>query len=642
MILNNLNDKQKLAVSNKNKKILVIAGAGSGKTKLLVHRIAWLTKIKCYSSSSIIAVTFTNKAANEMENRIKNIIGHQKKMWIGTFHSIAYRILSIHYKEANLPKNFQIIDNNDQLRLLKNLIKSINIDEKLYSSQKVMNYVNKKKNKGLQPSDIKLFNLQNNTLLKIYFEYQKVCDRSGLLDFGELLIRVYNLFLKNSKILNYYQKRFINILIDEFQDTNDIQYSWIKLFISKNTNIILVGDDDQSIYTWRGAKAENINFFLKDFPDTEIIYLEQNYRSTNNILNTANHLISHNKKRFQKKLWTNSSNGENITIYYSFNEFDESNFIVKKIIELKKHGGQLKNYAVLYRNNFQSRVLEEILIKNNIKYNVYGGTGFFYRQEIKNAIAYFRLIFNFNDDLAFERIVNIPKRGIGKNTIEKIKNFAKEKKITLWKSSNKLIKKELLSKRIILLLKNFFSLIEKLKKEIKGLSLAIQVDLIIKSSGLLSFYKKEKEGQIRIENLKELVNAASQHNELLKNVHPLQSFISQISLDINQQNDQNNIIDSLKLMTIHTAKGLEFEQIFMIGLEEGLFPSYMSLYDSKKLEEERRLAYVGITRAIKKLTITHSKSRFVYGKIKNLPKSRFISELPKECIEKVSFKINFE
>lgn len=648
LLLKNLNNKQKLAVSTKNKKTLVIAGAGSGKTKLLIHKIAWLTNIENHSYFSILAVTFTNKAAKEMNDRAKKLIfsidDNYQNMWIGTFHSIAYRILRKHYIEANLPINFQIIDNNDQLRLLKNIIKSIKLDNKIYSPEKSISYINKKKNEGLKPINIKNINKKDDLWLKIYFLYEEICERSGLIDFSELLIRVYELFLQNTKILSYYRNKFTNILVDEFQDTNYIQYSWLKLLISKNTNIILVGDDDQSIYTWRGAKIENIRYFLNDFPDTKIIYLEQNYRSTNNILNAANHLIANNKNRFNKKLWTNCHNGEEITIYNSYNELDESNFIIKKIISFKEEGGFFNDCAILYRNNFQSRIVEDNLLKYNIPYCIYGGTKFFDRKEIKDALAYLRLIINHKDDIAFDRIINLPPRGIGNKTIQLIRKISKENKITLWCAVNVIIKKNLLSKKIITSLKNFLKLILSLKKEIKEISLKKQTNTVIIKSGLLDFYKKEigEKGIIRIDNLKELVSAASQHINDQNNMTPLQSFITKVSFDVDNIN-KDEYQNSVKLMTIHTSKGLEFKQVFIIGMEEGIFPSYMSIYESSKLEEERRLAYVGMTRAIKKLTMTYSKNRVVYGKIKNLSKSRFIDELPIQCIEKINFlkKINF-
>lgn len=572
-----------------------------------------------------------------MINRVNKLIidDRKNKICIGTFHGIAYRILNIHYNACKLIKNFQIIDNNDQLRLIKKVIKLHNIDFQKYSPDQALSYINKNKNKGLKPEKIlPINNIEKNIWLKIYFSYQELCERSGLLDFGEILIKVYELLLNNSQILNVYKKRFNNILIDEFQDTNDIQYQLIKLLICKKTKVLIVGDDDQSIYTWRGAKVDNINLFLKDFPDAKIIYLEQNYRSTNNILNAANSLIANNKNRFNKKLWTKCSNGELINLCGTSNEKNEAQFVINQIISLKNKGGSFKDCAILYRNNFQSRVLEEILLKNKISYYIYGGIRFFSRAEIKHALAYLRLIVNHKDDSAFERIINIPPRGIGKSTIQIINNNAKEKKISLWDSLKDLIKQCFLPKRSHFAIKNFFDLIKSLKKEMISLPLNIQTDLVIKKTGLVKYYDKEK---IKLENLEELVNAAKEYTSY-KNVQKkeefnlLKDFLIQNILedDIDDKKNPN----SVKLMTIHTAKGLEFNEVFIVGLEEGLFPSFMSRKNSKKLEEERRLAYVGMTRAIKKLTLTYTKSRLIYGKIKNLSRSRFIDEIPLSCLKK--------
>lgn len=584
-----------------------------------------------------MAVTFTNKAAKEMINRINKLITNDKKknICIGTFHSIAYRMLNIHYNACNLNKNFQIIDNNDQLRLIKKIIKLNNIDIQKYSPDQAISYINKNKNKGLKPTNIiPLNNIEKKIWLKIYVSYQEVCERSGLLDFGEILIRVYDLLLNNSQILNSYKKRFKNILIDEFQDTNDIQYHLIKLLVCKETKILIVGDDDQSIYTWRGAKIDNIYLFLKDFPNAKIIYLEQNYRSTNNILNAANSLIANNKNRFNKKLWTKCSNGELINLCSTLNEKNEAQFVINQILSLKNKGGSFNDCAILYRNNFQSRVLEEILLKNNVSYCIYGGIRFFDRAEIKNALAYLRLIINNKDDTSFERIINLPPRGIGKSTIQIINKHAKEKKISLWNALKNLIKTFSLNKRTRFAMEKFFNLINNLKKEIKLLPLNLQTSLVIEKTGLIKFYSKEK---IKLENLEELVNATKEyinnnHQQINEEFSFLKDFLIKNILE--DEKDYKKNYNSVKLMTIHTAKGLEFNQVFIVGMEEGLFPSFMSRENITKLEEERRLAYVGMTRAIEKLTLTYTKSRFIYGKIKNLSRSRFIDEIPNSCLKK--------
>lgn len=630
-----LNSKQKEAVMSKYNRTLILAGAGSGKTRVLIYRILWLLKVKKYPSSSFITVTFTNKAAEEIRHRIKKIFNkNQDKMWIGTFHGIANKILRIHYKNSNLPKNFQIIDKDDQLRLIKRVMKNMNIDEKKWTYKQVICFINNKKNQGLYPINLNNNDKLSNLILKkIYDKYQKTCNLSGLVDFSELLLRAYNLWKKNPEILDKYRKKFKNILVDEFQDTNKIQYKWIRLLAGKYGKIMVVGDDDQSIYGWRGAKLENINKFINDFSDLNIIRLEQNYRSTSNILKAANYLISHNNKRFIKNLWTNSSRGKLITLYCANNENDEAQFIVNKIkTKKKKYNKSLKDFAILYRNNAQSRVIEEELLKNKLPYYIYSGIRFFERKEIKDILSYLRLIINLDDDSAYERIINIPSRGIGECTFKKILKFSKEKNLTLWKSSIFLINNNLLSDRAIIAIKNFLKLILKLKKDIKNLTPKMQIILVIERSGIKKMYQKEKKKEKRnerIENISELVTAL--HNFSLKNKEkfPLKSFISYASLE---ENNKNNI-NAIQLMTLHAAKGLEFPQVFIIGMEEGIFPSIMSLENNINLEEERRLAYVGITRAMEKLTITYAKIRFKYGKENLCKPSRFIDEIPLNCIK---------
>ncbi|CUR53411.1 DNA helicase II [Serratia symbiotica] len=645
-IFKNLNEKQREAIEILHCNLLILAGAGSGKTKVLIHRIAWLLSVKNCLPHSIIAVTFTNKAANEIRYRIKNLIDiNTNNIWIGTFHGLAHRLLRMHYIEANLPKDFHVIDNDDQLKLLKKIIKSLNINEKKWTAQKAMWFINNKKDLGLRPNKIKIYNnLLTTTWLKIYKTYQEICDRSGLVDFSELLLRAYELWLNQPYILNQYRKRFTNVLIDEFQDTNSIQYAWIYLLANNNSNIMIVGDDDQSIYSWRGAKIENIQRFLQDFPNVITIRLEQNYRSTKNILKSANHLISYNKNRMGKNLWTNKKIGEPISIYSALNEFDEALFVKNNIKTWENKGGKLKDCAILYRNNTQSRVLEDILLQNSISYQIYNGQRFFERKEIKDAIAYLRLISNRNDDAAFERIINTPTRGIGEQTLNIIRKIANENKITLWKATNKILNKNTVTHYIISSLKRFTELINSLESNTTNMPLHIQTHKIIHDSGLFMMYQKEQNenSKTRIENLKELITSTYQFalkiNIYNKNLIPLQEFLSYSTLGI-IENKQNTTQNSVKLMTLHSAKGLEFPLVFIVGMEEGIFPTKMSWNENIQLEEERRLAYVGITRAMYKLILTYTEVRSLYGKKVYYQPSRFINELPKECIKKIK-KIN--
>ncbi|BAP58381.1 UvrD-helicase domain-containing protein [Candidatus Tachikawaea gelatinosa] len=633
-----LNQKQKEAVLSQAKNLLVLAGAGSGKTRVLVYRIARLISEK-NNINSIMAVTFTNKAALEICNRIKKIKilknFERKEMWIGTFHSLSYRLLRIHYSDADLPKNFQILDRDDQLSLLISIIKEMNIDEKKISINKILSYINKRKDEGKRTYHIQCQSeLMNLTLLKIYKKYEEICKNSGLVDFSELLLRTYELFLKKPYILKYYRKRFSNILIDEFQDTNGIQYQWIKILAGKKSNIVVVGDDDQSIYGWRGAKIENVQHFINDFKNTQIIRLEQNYRSTKNILNLANTLILNNNNRLTKKLWTNDIKGELIKIYCAKNEVDEADFLIYEINNWIEKGQFLKDCAILYRNNVQSRVVEEALIKNHIPYCIQGSMRFFEHQEIKYALAYLRIIFNKNDNLALEKIINVPARGIGLQTFNLIIQQSKQKNLTFWKTIKFLLISNILTKKAFVSLENFYKLINSLSQELINVPLYIQTKTVIKKSGLWCMYEKKKETS-RIENLKELITATNQFNYEDKTMTPLQAFLAYTVLySTENKTDQ----ESLKLMTIHASKGLEFKKVLVIGLEEGTFPK--KTYENNELEEERRLAYVAITRAMTQLTLSYSETKIIYGKKKFLEPSRFIKELPKAYLKPSPFKKN--
>lgn len=642
-LLTGLNDKQRDAVAAPRSNLLVLAGAGSGKTRVLVHRIAWLLMVENSSPFSIMAVTFTNKAAAEMRHRIEHLIGtRQGGMWIGTFHGLAHRLLRAHHLDANLPQDFQILDSEDQLRLLKRLIKALNLDEKQWPARQGMWYINGKKDDGLRPQHIESYgNPVEQTWLRIYQAYQEACDRAGLVDFAELLLRAHELWLNKPQILQHYRERFGHILVDEFQDTNRIQYAWIRMLAGDTGNVMIVGDDDQSIYGWRGAQVENIQKFLDDFPGAQTIRLEQNYRSTGNILKSANALIENNAGRLGKKLWTQDGDGEPISLYCAFNELDEARFVVSRIKAWQDQGGSLNHCAILYRSNAQSRVLEEALLQISMPYRIYGGMRFFERQEIKDALAYLRLLANRQDDAAFERVVNTPTRGIGDRTLDVIRQAAREHQLTLWQSTRKLLQENVFAGRAASALRRFIELIDAMASETAEMPLHIQTDRVIRDSGLRQMYEQEKgeKGQTRIENLEELVTATRQfsYEESDEDLMPLQAFLAHAALEAGE-GQADAYQDAVQLMTLHSAKGLEFPQVFIVGMEEGMFPSQMSLEEAGRLEEERRLAYVGVTRAMHKLTITYAESRRLYGKENYHRPSRFVGELPEECVEEVRMR----
>lgn len=642
-LLENLNDQQREAVAATRGNVLVLAGAGSGKTRVLVHRIAWLLAVEHCSPYSILAVTFTNKAAAEMRHRIEHLIGsHHNGMWIGTFHSLAHRLLRAHYLDANLPQDFQILDTEDQYRLLKRLIKALNLDEKQWSPRQAMWYINAKKDEGIRPQHIETYGNKTESIwLMIYKSYQDACDRAGLVDFAELLLRAHELWLNKPQILEHYQQRFSNILVDEFQDTNSIQYAWIRLLAGQHNSVMAVGDDDQSIYGWRGAQVENIQRFLNDFPAAKTIRLEQNYRSTGNILTAANGLIANNRGRLGKDLWTEGEKGELISLYCAFNELDEARFVVNRIKTFHDNGGSLSDCAILYRNNAQSRVLEDALIQASLPYRIYGGMRFFERQEIKDALAYLRLIANPNDDTAFERVVNTPTRGIGDRTLDVIRYAARDRQTTLWQTANALLQEKVITGRAASAIQRFIELIGALTLETNELPLYIQTDRIISDSGLRSMYEQERgeKGQARLDNLDELVTAARQfsYQDEDQDLMPLQAFLSHAALEAGE-GQAEAYQDAVQLMTLHSAKGLEFKCVFIVGVEEGMFPSQMSCEDDGRLEEERRLAYVGITRAMEKLTLTYAENRRLYGKETSHRPSRFIAELPEQCIEEIRLR----
>ena len=648
LLLDDLNDKQREAVAAPIGNYLVLAGAGSGKTRVLTHRIAWLIGVENVPESNILAVTFTNKAASEMRHRIESTLFQTSNhsmfgMWVGTFHSIAHRLLRSHYLDADLPQDFQIMDSEDQVRLLKRLLKLHNIDEKHFPPKHVAWYINAQKDKGNRAKDIEHHNdLNEKKLVEIYQLYQEACDRAGLLDFAELLIRTYEMLKKKPLILQRYQQRFQHILIDEFQDTNNIQYDLIRLLAGDSGKVMIVGDDDQSIYGWRGAQVENIQKFLKDYPKAETIRLEQNYRSTGHILSAANELIANNDNRLGKNLWTASGNGDPVEIYCAFNELDEARFVASQIQQWKEDEGSYSECAVLYRSNSQSRVIEEALIQANIPYRIYGGMRFFERQEIKDALAYLRLIANRQDDAAFERVVNTPPRGIGDRTLDTIRQITRTRSITLWQAVQIALQEEQLSGRSASALLRFVELINAMDEETSEMALAEQTDFVIKKSGLYEMYKQEKgeKGEVRIENLEELVTATKQFTppEEAEELTPLTAFLTHASLEAGEAQASPHQ-EYVELMTLHSAKGLEFPRVFMVGVEEGIFPSGMS-FDEGRLQEERRLAYVGITRAKRKLTISYAELRRLYGKEERHIPSRFIAELPEENIREIRLRGN--
>lgn len=642
-LLESLNDKQREAVAAPRSNMLVLAGAGSGKTRVLVHRIAWLLAVENASPFSVMSVTFTNKAAAEMRHRIEELVGTSEGgMWIGTFHGLAHRLLRAHHLDAGLPQDFQILDSEDQIRLIRRLIKAMNLDEKQWPAKQGCWYINGKKDEGLRPQHVESYgNPVEATWLRIYQAYQEACDRAGLVDFAELLLRAHELWLNKPAILQHYRDRFTNILVDEFQDTNSIQYAWVRMLAGDTGKVMIVGDDDQSIYGWRGAQVENIQRFLKDFPGAVTIRLEQNYRSTNNILKAANALISHNSDRLGKNLWTDGEDGEPISLYCAFNDLDEARYVVGRIRQWHENGGALADCAILYRSNAQSRLQEEALLQAALPYRIYGGQRFFERQEIKDALAYLRLISNRHDDAAFERVVNTPTRGIGDRTLDVVRQTARERELTLWESCGVLLEEKALAGRAASALGRFLELINLLAQETDDLPLHVQTDRVIRDSGLRAHYEQEKgeKAQARIENLEELVTATNQfsYQDADEGLTPLQAFLSHAALE-SGEGQADRYQDAVQLMTLHSAKGLEFPQVFIVGVEEGMFPGMMSMEESSRLEEERRLAYVGVTRAMQKLTLTYAETRRLYGKEVYHRPSRFIGELPPECVEEVRLR----
>ena len=637
-ILEALNDAQRQAVTAPAEPLLVIAGAGSGKTRVLVHRAAWLIDVEGISPQSLLAVTFTNKAAAEMRHRIEALLDIPvNHLWVGTFHGLAHRILRRHWREAGLPQSFQIIDADDQLRIIKRLVKGLEIDDDKWAPRQVQYFINAQKDEGLRPQHLDdEGDADRQQFISLYQGYQEICDRGGLVDFAELLLRAHEVWRDNAELLQHYQRRFSHLLVDEFQDTNAIQYAWLRLLAGKEGIPFVVGDDDQSIYRWRGARVEHINQFQKDFPGASVVKLEQNYRSTATILEAANAVINNNTSRMGKKLWTEGAEGEPIRVYSAYNERDEADFIIGKLRDWSDQGNARADAAVLYRSNAQSRVLEESLINARLPYRVYGGLRFFERAEIKDALAYLRLISNRDDDSSFERIVNRPTRGIGARTLEAMRSYARANSCSMWRAAGAVASGELAGRAATAVVV-FLNLITTLAKDTEGLDLQEQVDHVIHASGLIEFFKKEKgeRGETRVENLEELVSAARGFSpDPAEEMSPLDAFLSHAALEAGE-GQADAWEDCVQLMTMHSAKGLEFPLVFLCGMEDGLFPHQRSVADPQGLEEERRLCYVGITRAKDILYLTHAEQRRLHGMDNFAQASRFISEIPAELVEEV-------
>ncbi|AXI82510.1 DNA helicase II [Xylella taiwanensis] len=645
-VLDHLNQDQREAVSAAPGHYLVLAGAGSGKTRVLTHRIVWLNEVHGIPTHSMMAVTFTNKAAGEIQQRVDVQLRHGKRgMWIGTFHSLAHRLLRLHWKDAKLPEGFQVIDSDDQLRLVKRVIQSLELNDTLFPPKQAMWWINTQKDEGRRPEHIQPESHDNwiETQRRIYATYQERCNRAGLVDFAELLLRAHELLRDTPALLAHYRARFGEILIDEFQDTNTIQYAFVRVLADETGHVFAVGDDDQAIYGWRGAKVENVQHFLKDFPSVQIIRLEQNYRSSANILGAANAIIAHNPDRIGKRLWTESGDGESIDLYAAYNEIDEARYVIERARQWVRDGGSYGEIAVLYRSNAQSRAFEEALQSEHIPYRVYGGMRFFERAEIKDALAYLRLLANRSDDAAFERVVNTPARGIGERTLDEVRRLARTQSLALWDAAMACTQASTLSTRARNALAGFLNLVQQLALETSQMRLAERIDHMLLRSELREHWRKEGRGGLdsesRQENLDELVSVASrfvlpESDAEEVTMTELDAFLSYASLEGGDGQVQAGE-EGVQLMTLHSAKGLEFPLVFLVGLENGLFPSARSLDEHGRLEEERRLAYVGITRARHKLILSYAEARRIHGQDNYNVPSRFLREIPQDLLHEV-------
>jgi DNA helicase-2/ATP-dependent DNA helicase PcrA len=608
---------------------------------VLTHRVAWLVQVEGASPHGILAVTFTNKAAGEMRGRIESMLGvPSAPLWIGTFHGIAHRLLRMHWRDANLPQSFQIMDSEDQLRAIRRLLKSQDLDEERWVPKEIMWFINARKDEGLRAKHIKDDgDPTKRQFIKLYELYQEQCDRAGVIDFAELLLRAYELWRDRADLLSHYRQRFRHVLIDEFQDTNTIQYAWLKLLAGPDGLPFAVGDDDQSIYRWRGARVENLQQYRRDYPHVQMFRLEQNYRSTGNILAAANALIANNSGRLGKNLWTSGEQGDPVKLYAAFNERDEADFVINRIREWTNKGNLRSECAILYRSNAQSRTFEEALLAARIPYRVYGGLRFFERAEIKDALGYLRLMFNRTDDASFERVVNLPTRGIGNRTLDIVRNYARANACSMWDAAGACIQE--LGARAGQNLHAFLLLIEQLDQQTRALPIHEQVDHVIHASGLVAHYQQEKgdRGEARVDNLNELVSAARGYEpEGDTEVAPLANFLSHAVLESGEEQAGAGE-DGVQMMTLHSAKGLEFPVVFLCGMEDGLFPHQRSITDVDGLEEERRLCYVGTTRAMKQLYLTYAEQRRLHGVDSYGTPSRFIKEIPAELLEEIRPRI---
>ena len=657
-ILDPLNDAQRAAVAAPAGHHLVLAGAGSGKTRVLVHRIAWLLATNDATPWGIYAVTFTNKAAGEMRGRIEAMLGHPLgRMWVGTFHGMANRLLRAHAEDAGLPSAFQILDSDDQLRCIRRVLRDLDLDEKQWPPRQFQGFINSRKDEGLRSKH--LDDEGDDWLVhmhRVYAAYEEVCTRTGIVDFAELLLRAHELLREREDLRAHYQRRFSHLLVDEFQDTNSIQYAWLRLLAGATGRVFAVGDDDQSIYGWRGARVENIRRLSEDFSDVNTIRLEQNYRSTGTILDAANALIANNLQRLGKNLWTDGARGEPVQLYAAFNEIDEARFVVSRITQLVEEGARRDEVAILYRVSAQSRVFEEALLIAGMPYRVYGGLRFYDRAEIKDALAYLRLIANRDDDGAFERVVNTPTRGIGARTVDTLRIGARERQRSLWQIAREVVTPTssgsdrgpggTLNARSSKALSRFLHLIDELDETTREIGLDEQTQTVLTDSGLVEHYQRDKvdRAQTRIENLQELVTATRQfeardvpEGEDDESSDPLAAFLSHAALESGDE-QAGEWDDCVNLMTLHSAKGLEFPMVFLGGMEEGLFPHQRSIDDPGQLEEERRLCYVGVTRAKRQLILSYAEARRMHGMDYYPQPSRFIREIPAELIEEVRLR----
>jgi len=663
-LLANLNPEQLAAVTLPGKSALILAGAGSGKTRVLTTRIAWLIQNGQLTPGGVMAVTFTNKAAKEMLTRLGAMLPVPVRgMWVGTFHGLCNRFLRAHWKLANLPQGFQILDSSDQLSAVKRIIKAMNLDEERFVPKQVTWFIAGSKDDGLRPKDIEVRDEQSRVMVQVYQAYEEQCQREGVVDFAELMLRTYELMRDNQALREHYQRRFRHILVDEFQDTNRLQYAWLKVFAGPETAVLAVGDDDQSIYAFRGAQVGNMSAFEREFKVEQVIKLERNYRSFGNILDAANELISRNSRRLGKNLRTEAGPGEPVRVFEATSDFSEAQWFVDEARQLHRDGVSRSNIALLYRSNAQSRVIESALFNAGMPYKVYGGLRFFERAEVKHALSYLRLIENSNDDTSFLRVVNFPTRGIGARSIEQLQDAARQSGRSLYQSVGALGGKSGNN------LQAFVALVDAMRDATRGLTLREIIEHMLHASGLIDFYKTDKEGKDRLENLEELVNAAEafvtqegfgkdavalpvdEHAGAIAEgdppaiaavdltpdaetgeiMSPLAAFLTHASLEAGDNQAQAGQ-DAIQLMTVHSAKGLEFDAVFITGLEEGLFPHENSVSDIDGLEEERRLMYVAITRARKRLYLSFSQTRMLHGQTRYNVKSRFFDELPESAL----------